>query len=409
MIATFKVRNFRSIKEEQVLSFIPTRDSSMIDTYTEEVADGVRLLKMATIYGANASGKTNILLALDFFSKFMTEKSLGKGEHTGAVPFLMDKESRTEPTSFEMVFFLKTKKYRLSLSMDRHAVLSETLHMYSSPQPTLLYRREYDRRTDSPNIVFGTGSMLRKKDRDTVSGNTINNRAVIAAFGISNVGASPIDDVYEMFSRKVAPVMLPSMSLTSFTKAYMRNSGSATLKNFVLRFLKASDFNISDVSVDEDAEEEGVLFAHHTDAGTVVMGEALESSGTKRYLGLATILYDLLVRGTVLPVDEMETSIHYELLSYFIKVFLANSRRQAQLIFTTHDVNLLDEDYIRRDVIWFTEKDGNGETSLSRLSSMGLHKNQSVYNAYRQDKLVDLPFTGSIYLDMDKYYGAENG
>ena len=126
-------------------------------------------------------------------------------------------------------------------------------------------------------------------------------------------------------------------------------------------------------------------------------------------MGLATILYDLLVHGVILPIDEIESSIHYELLSYFIKVFLVNSKRGGQLIISTHDINLLDEDYIRRDVIWFTDKNDCGETQLIRLSSLGLHKTLSVYNAYRQEKLVNLPFLDSIYMDMDEYYDHEKG
>ena len=149
------------------------------------------------------------------------------------------------------------------------------------------------------------------------------------------------------------------------------------------------------------------MFTHHTNYGDKELDENLESRGTKRYMGLATILFDLLVRGIILPIDEIETSIHYELLSYFIRVFLVNSKRQAQIVLTTHDINLLDEDYIRRDVIWFTDKNDRGETQLLRLSSLGLHKTMSVYNAYKQEKLVNLPFLDSIYLDMDQYYGAK--
>ena len=150
-----------------------------------------------------------------------------------------------------------------------------------------------------------------------------------------------------------------------------------------------------------------MFFVHHTSNGDKELYEELESRGTKRYMGLATILYDLLVHGVILPIDEVETSIHYELLSYFIKVFLVNSKRGGQLIVSTHDINLLDEDYIRRDVIWFTDKNDGGETQLIRLSTLGLHKTLSVYNAYRQEKLVDLPFLDSIYMDMDEYYETE--
>ena len=426
------------MRDEQTLSFIPTNDDSSRDIYTEEVAEGVSLLKIACIYGSNASGKTNILKALDFFSRFMVDDSLNKGDEIGVVPFLLDNVSKNERTQFEMTFYLNREKYKLNLVLDNKVIYEETLQVYSSVQPTLLYKRTYNAEKNATDIVFGGKVGLVKKSREAIDGNTINNRTVIAAFGKSNVEKSKLNLVYEFFSQRIAPIMYPNNSLMGFTKRRITKDKDGRLKKFILHFLKASDFNISDFAIHEEevsitpemelmikntpgmsekAKEEilnkGTLqsdemfFAHHTSNGDKELDEELESRGTKRYMGLATILYDLLVRGAVLPVDEIETSIHYELLSYFIKVFLVNSKRGGQLIVSTHDINLLDEDYIRRDVIWFTDKNDCGETQLIRLSTLGLHKTLSVYNAYKQEKLVNLPFLDSIYIDMDEYYEHE--
>ena len=440
MIAEFKIRNFYSLRDEQTLSFIPTNDDTSRDIYTEEVADGVSLLKIGCIYGSNASGKTNILKALDFFTQFMINDDLNKGDEIGVVPFLLDDVSRQERTQFEMTFYLNREKYRLNLVLDNKVIYEETLQVYSSVQPTLLYKRTYNAEKDATDIVFGGKVGLVKKSREAIEGNTFNKRTVIAAFGKSNVEKSRLNLVYEFFSQRVAPIMYPNNSLMGFTKRRITKDRDGKLKKFILHFLKASDFNISDFAIHEEkvsitpemelmikntsgmpekAKEEilkkGTLrsdemfFVHHTSNGDKELGEELESRGTKRYMGLATILYDLLVHGVILPIDEIETSIHYELLSYFIKVFLVNSKRGGQLIVSTHDVNLLDEDYIRRDVIWFTDKNDCGETQLIRLSTLGLHKTLSVYNAYKQEKLVDLPFLDSIYMDMDEYYEHETG
>ena len=440
MIAEFKIRNFYSLRDEQTLSFIPTNDDTSRDIYTEEVADGVSLLKIGCIYGSNASGKTNILKALDFFSRFMVDDSLNKGDEIGVVPFLLDDVSRQERTQFEMTFYLNREKYKLNLVLDNKVIYEETLQVYSSVQPTLLYKRTFNAEKDATDIVFGGKVGLVKKSREAIEGNAINNRTVIAAFGKSNVEKSRLNLVYEFFSQRIAPIMYPHSSLMGFTKRRITKDKDGRLKKFILHFLKASDFNISDISIHEEevnitpemelmikntsgmpakAKEEilkkGTLhsdemfFVHHTSNGDKELDEELESRGTKRYMGLATILYDLLVRSVILPVDEIETSIHYELLSFFIKVFLVNSKRGGQLIVSTHDINLLDEDYIRRDVIWFTDKNDCGETQLIRLSTLGLHKTLSVYNAYKQEKLVDLPFLDSIYMDMDEYYEHETG
>lgn len=440
MIAEFKIRNFYSLRDEQTLSFIPTNDDTSRDIYTEEVADGVSLLKIGCIYGSNASGKTNILKALDFFTQFMINDDLNKGDEIGVVPFLLDDVSRQERTQFEMTFYLNREKYRLNLVLDNKVIYEETLQVYSSVQPTLLYKRTYNAEKDATDIVFGGKVGLVKKSREAIEGNTFNKRTVIAAFGKSNVEKSRLNLVYDFFSQRIAPIMYPQSSLMGFTKRRITKDRDGKLKKFILHFLKASDFNISDIAIHEEevsitpvmelmikntsgmpekAKEEilkkGTLrsdemfFVHHTSNGDKELGEELESRGTKRYMGLATILYDLLVHGVILPIDEIETSIHYELLSYFIKVFLVNSKRGGQLIVSTHDINLLDEDYIRRDVIWFTDKNDCGETQLIRLSTLGLHKTLSVYNAYKQEKLVDLPFLDSIYMDMDEYYEHETG
>lgn len=428
------------MRDEQTLSFIPTSDDTSRDIYTEEVADGVSLLKIGCIYGSNASGKTNILKALDFFSQFMVNDGLNKGDEIGVVPFLLDDVSGKERTQFEMSFYLNREKYKLNLVLDNKVIYEETLQVYSSVQPTLLYKRTYNAEKDATDIVFGGKVGLVKKSREAIEGNTFNKRTVIAAFGKSNVEKSRLNLVYDFFSQKIAPIMYPQSSLMGFTKRRITKDRDGRLKKFILHFLKASDFNISDIAIHEEevsitpemelvikntsgmpekAKEEilekGTLhsdemfFVHHTSNGDKELDEELESRGTKRYMGLATILYDLLVHGVILPIDEVETSIHYELLSYFIKVFLVNSKRGGQLIVSIHDINLLDEDYIRRDVIWFTDKNDCGETQLIRLSTLGLHKTLSVYNAYRQEKLVNLPFLDSIYMDMDEYYEHETG
>ena len=428
------------MRDEQTLSFIPTNDDTSRDIYTEEVADGVSLLKIGFIYGSNASGKTNILKALDFFSQFMVNDGLNKGDEIGVVPFLLDDVSDKERTQFEMSFYLNREKYKLNLVLDNKVIYEETLQVYSSVQPTLLYKRTYNPEKDATDIVFGGKVGLVKKSREAIEGNTFNKRTVIAAFGKSNVEKSRLNLVYDFFSQKIAPIMYPQSSLMGFTKRRITRDRDGRLKRFILHLLKASDFNISDIAIHEEemsispemelvikntsampekAKEEilkkGTLhsdemfFVHHTSNGDKELDEELESRGTKRYMGLATILYDLLVHGVILPIDEIETSIHYELLSYFIKVFLVNSKRGGQLIVSTHDINLLDEDYIRRDVIWFTDKNDCGETQLIRLSTLGLHKTLSVYNAYRQEKLVNLPFLDSIYMDMDEYYEHETG
>jgi hypothetical protein len=428
MIAEFRFKNFLSIKTEQCLSFEATSDSLKESEYCIEVKEGVRLLKTAIIYGANASGKTNILLALSFFSDLMVDMPKDKNEELEVIPFLLDKTSFNEKTEFSMIFYLDGQQYVLSVVMDNFKIYSESLICYPLSQPARLYTRTYNEQTDSTNIEFGNKLGLSKKGQLAIIGNTINNCSVMAAFGKSNVESSRLNLVYNFFTKSFSNILRPMDSLSRYVKAELNKDKDNSLKLFLVDLLKASDFNITDLKIEEKTEsitpdmekiiisspmsetskqqmlQKGkitnyeLLLKHRTDNGEFELSEDLESRGTSRFMGMGVILKDLLQEDCIITIDEIETSLHYELLAYFIKVFLANSDKNSQLIMTTHDINLLNEDFIRRDSVWFTDKDSCGETRLTRLSSLGLHKNLSPYNAYKQGKLVKLPFLGSIYL-----------
>lgn len=431
MIAEFTVENFFSIKSAQRISFEPTSDSFMTDECSYEVKEGVRLLKIGIIYGANASGKSNVLNAIEFFRMLVLSMPKDRNEKTGIVPFLLDNTSRNEKTKMSISFYIDQAKYILSFELDAKRIYSETLIVYESIRPTKLYSRSYNSETDSSVIEFGANLKMPKKDQATIAGNTINNCSVLAAFGKSNVEKTKLNVVYDYFAKQVKDVLVPGMMLSSYVKRHLDKDEDGNLKKFILSFLKASDFNIEDVvlyeeeelitpefeqliqkaPIDNDAKAEmlkkgkitntELTFTHKAGNDLYELSEEYESNGTMRFLCMAVILNFLLRKNQFMPIDEVETSIHYELLSYFIKVFLANSNQTSQLLLTTHDINLLNEEFIRRDTIWFTDKDEQGETKIVRLSSLGLHKNLSPYNAYKQGKLVKLPFLGSQYFDLN--------
>lgn len=428
MIAEFTIENFFSIKSPQKISFEPSSDIFMSDEYSYEVKNGVKLLKVGIIYGANASGKTNILNAIDFFRMLVLRMPKDRNEKTGVVPFMLDETSKNETTKMSMIFYINQSKYILTFELDAKYIYSETLTVYDSIRPTKLYSRSYDATSDSSIIEFGVNLKMTKKSQDVISGNTINNSSVLAAFGKSNVERTKLNDVYDYFAKQVKEVLAPGMLLSGYVKSRLDKDESGDLKKFILNFLKASDFNIEDVilreeeklitpeleqliqnaPIGDDAKSDmlrkgkitntELTFKHKAGDRLYDLSEEYESNGTMRFLGMAVILNFLLKTNRFVPIDEVETSIHYELLAYFIKVFLANSEGTSQMLLTTHDINLLNEDFIRRDTIWFTDKDEFGETKIVRLSSLGLHKNLSPYNAYKQGKLVKLPFLGSQYI-----------
>ena len=431
MIQEFQVQNFYCIRERQTISFVPNNDDRMRDQYVHEVGDGIELLKIGIVYGSNASGKTTLLNALSYFRNVMLDKPESKNEGMGYFPFLLDNHSRNEHSQMQMTFWINREKYIMSLEFDNKRIYEESLIVYTSARPTTLYKRVYQSVSDHTEVTFGAKSGIDKAAQRAIEGNTTNNCSVIAAFGQSNAPASKLNDVYEFFFSGLQNILSPRESLTFDVKNELRNDKDGKKKRFLLQLLKASDFNIVDMTLNEQEEtitpqmekainsapiaedakiemlrrgtikHDDILFSHTGEDGEYELHERLESAGTHRFLGMSIVLYYVLHENNFIPVDEIETSIHYELLSYFIKLFLANSEGSSQLLMTTHDINLLNEDYIRRDVVWFTDKSKDGATQIKRLSSLGLHKTMNPYNAYKQGKLVDLPFLGSIYLEKE--------
>lgn len=398
MIAEFSIKNFKSIRSEQLISFEATSDTYLAEESTVEVKKGVRLLKLGIIYGANASGKSNILHALDYFRSLVCFQPSDRNESLGVVPFMLDDTSINERTEMSMSFYLDGEKYVLLIDFDNNRIYWESLTVYISARPTELYSRKYNPETDSSEITFSVKLGLLKKSQRLIAGNTINNRSVLAAFSVSNVESSRLNKVYDFFNKTIEPIIEPNLILSPFIHETLEGDKDGSIKNFILKFLKASDFNISGI---EWSRGLPVRFQHKTNNGVHTLPEDTESTGTLRFMGMTIILQHLLGNNHFVIMDEVESSIHYELLSYFLKVFLVNSERESQLLVTTHDINLLNEDFIRRDEIWFTDKNEDGETELKRLTNLGLSKRLSPYNAYRQGKLVDLPFVGSAYLNIN--------
>ncbi len=431
MIQEFHVQNFYSIRNRQTISFVPGNDTTMREQYVHQVADDVELLKIGVVYGSNASGKTTLLNALSFFRHVMLDKPDSRNDNMGYFPFLLDNHSRNEHSQMQMTFWVNGEKYVLSLDFDMTRIYEESLLVYTSARPTTIYKRFYKSDSDHTEVVFGNNSEIDKVSGNAIFGNTTNNCSVLAAFGQSNARASKLNAVYDFFFSGLQDVLSPRNSMSFDVKTELRNDKDGSKKLFLLKMLKASDFNIVDMMIDEREDiitpelemaiksapipEEGkiemlkrgtikhddIIFRHSGEGGEYDLHERLESAGTHRFLAMSIVLYYALHKNIFFPIDEIETSIHYELLSYFIKLFLANSEGSSQMLMTTHDINLLNEDFIRRDVVWFTDKSSHGATQLKRLSSLGLHKTMNPYNAYKQGKLVDLPFLGSIYLETE--------
>lgn len=437
MILEFRVKNYLSFKEEQVLSFEPTADKTYEDIFCVEVKPNVKILKLGIIYGANASGKTNILHALEFLRDIMTKHKETKSQNTGFIPFLFDEETKQLPGEFNLIFFINGTKYIYNIVLDDLIIYFEKLTYYPSTQPAIIFERRYNQNAKISEISFGSKSKLKAKDKNAIISNTITNTSALATYRKINVNSEEFDKILDWAINNFKPIIGPETSLFGYTVQKIEDAEIS--KEFVVDILRKADLNISDITIEDEAvnftdkkfEEafksmlsnevqdklirdgkfirKSILFSHDIRTHNLIEEFRLdidaESKGTKRYFELAGILHLLINTNSFVFIDELENSLHHDLLLHFIKTFLSNST-QSQLLFSTHDesilnhvINYKDSEFIRRDAIWFCEKDDSGATSVFSLSDFKLHKNISAYNAYRSGKLGAKPNLGNIYLE----------
>ncbi len=423
MILEFRVENFLSFRDEQMISFEPSADKEFGSLYCAEVREGVKVLKLGILYGANASGKTNLLRAFDFLRKFVLEQKKDKTETTGIIKFQFDNENLLKPVKFQLSFYLNQVKYVYQMVLDDKIVLNESLIYYPGTQPALVFDRKFNEEKQKTTIKFGGTVDLKLADRKLIEGLTISNSSVFSAFARANVEKTVLDEVFNWFKESFMPMVLPTTNLIDLANSKVQNDDN--FRNFVLEVLQKADFNISSIDIDNpetDSELESkitglgiaetlkkessktiygktgdISFQHKTPLIEKNIPMRLESNGTLRYYGLGAILSKLLWSNTFLCVDEIENSLHNDLVAHFIKTFLINSSK-SQLLFSTHDMNLLNQDFLRRDTVWFVDKNEFGASEVDSLLDFKLHKNLSPFNAYRIGKLGAKPELGEIIL-----------
>ena len=429
MIQEFKVRNYLSFKDEAIFSFEATKDTFAEDYQVVEVAQDVRLLRFGIVYGANASGKSNLLSALDFLRSFWHHKPDSIEEKTGVIPFMLDNKTPNEPSSFELIFYADDTKYWYQLLIDEHTVLSEKLYYYKSVQPTLLFDRKLE--NGQSVINYGTPIKMSAIEKEKIAVECLKNMSLFAARDKVNVNIPDIDKASTWMKKQFMQVILPNTPM--FDYAERNSANDAVLKAHLMEFLKEADFNISNVItkiinekipekylemflVDEGiptAEKDRLRrektiphyetqFEHtvKTNDGysKFPLPKNLESMGTLRTFGVETAIYYAQQTGAFLTVDEIENSLHPQLLRLILLAFLRKKTR-AQLLVTTHydpllnDVSKLNDQRIfRKDSVWFTEKKENGHTDVYSLAEFrGINRLSSIQKAYNQGNFGAVP------------------
>ena len=425
MIREFWVKNYLSIRDKQELSFVAKGPSSELVT---EVADGVFLYKLGILYGSNASGKSNMLIAMnEVFRLLVMAKSDATVGIGGCIPFVLTKD---EPTEMHVSFYADGTRYDYDVKFNGKHILSEALYYYPNKSKSLFYERSFVGENVQADIKFGASLKLQVKTQESIRENTLNNHSVlsvcrkaalkedIAPFNTLHAWImSNYHDVDGDVEKGLVEILKDAYSNPKKRKFYNTMLQKADLNILEYRPVVEDRFvpndfreRIQKESIPEEMKDvllkptiDSITFLNHSDQGDFDIPLRWQSKGTQKYIRILDALYDLITSPHVYYLDELGEDLHNDLLYYYLNVFIFNSDK-SQLVITSQETTLLSQDMINenRGVVWFVEK--NKETASSeyaRGDSFGLHKNLSLYNSYRIGRLGAKPELGSIFINLE--------
>lgn len=420
MIVNFSIQNFGSIKDKQTLSFEADASKHLEDTYVVHTA-GKRLLKLALIYGANASGKTTVLKALDFLRDLIVNPKEKKTDILHFDPFLFDVQTPLQPTELSIEFVHEKVCYQYEVAFTRQAIISEALYI-DTFEKVLVYSRTTDIEEQLTKISFGDKITLDKNAQQTLELNTLWNNTVLGGFLKTNINLEEFRRVADWFGNYLKSIVAPDTKLDTYITNEIDDE--KITKEEILEILKKADFNISDMVIrkkEEIVPEEllrffkgkieikgRIIFQHKVDNVLYNLPMDQESEGTKRFYGFAGLLALLIKTPTIFPIDELESSLHPDLYTHFLLSFLQNAQ-QSQLIATTHNRELLgDTDIFRNDVIWFTDKGEDCATQLYSLADFDTSTIKNILNAYKIGKFSGVPRLSDTFIDLENEKRKKN-
>jgi ABC-type transport system involved in cytochrome c biogenesis ATPase subunit len=420
MLIEFRVQNFRSFREEAVLSMVAGNyDRSLPENLAPLNAPGFRdmnAVKAAAVYGANASGKSNLIQALAFLRSYVENSfvRLQPGQPTGCVPFRLDAESAAKPTLFEVAFLQAGVRYLYRFGLSAERVVEEALVAYPKGKPQVWFERKWaasQTEWSAPTDNFRYGRGMKEMTREN---------ALFLSTG-AQMNHAQLVPVYEWFQRHLR--FLPLEADRPFFPAFTNGLHKARPDLFqrVVGMVRDADFGVGGVellekslSVDElrsqvppvvfaqleaggnieDAVSTSVRLQHAADgARLVAIDFAEESAGTRRFYALAGPWLDVLDGGYTVCVDELENSLHPALVKVLLGMFFnpETNPKGAQLIFTTHNATLLNSNLLRRDQIWFTEKRRGGDSFLYPLTDYKPRADESLEKGYLAGRYGGVP------------------
>lgn len=397
MLIQFSVGNFLSFKEQSTLSLVASALKD-IQILAEDVIFNIgetdlALLKSATIYGANASGKSNFIKALDFFKWYVinSSKDIQAGERVNVESFRLSSSTAEEPSYFEAIFCNTEYQYRYGFETDENMVHSEWLYQKANKKRAKeveLFYRDEDGFNIHSKFIIG---------KELINKQMVRTNALLLSVAAQFNDAVAVEIVKWLND---TTIISGSNEKNIWDLAAIRLD-DLKMKQRIVDFSRYADLGIENIEKVNNA-----IISMHTqydDEGNEVKlinfpFKKNESEGTIKYFSLAYPIIDALDNGKRLIIDEFDSKMHPLLTCRIIALFNSKETnpKNAQLIFTTHDTNLLSASIFRRDQIWFTQKDRFGATELYSLAEYKVRNDASFEKDYLSGKYGAIPIMGDL-------------
>lgn len=431
MLIEFTVGNFTSFREKATLSLIAapirSKNKKLDDEHTISVDKDLRLLTSVAIYGANASGKSKLVKAANFMRSFVLRSfsSTQFDEAIGVEPFRLSKETEDQPSFFEAVFLIDGQQYRYGFEVTPTRVVSEWLYIVPKRREVLIFEREGQTITPNPNNKLAREyrsirTLLPKINAEE----PLRNNALFLSVAAQNNG--PISK--KILSWFLNMRFISGLDDSGYSKFSVNQFADPEFKAMMLDMVKKLDVGIQDLEVMRQDREKALQEApselreileklegleaysistqhyKYNAQGEVTGTETLdfrmnESEGTQKLFFMTGPIIDTLRNGRVLWIDEMEARLHPKITKAIVGLFNSHDTnpKGAQLIFTTHETNLLDVNFMRRDQIWFIEKDSTASSQLYSLVDFKVRNDDaSVEDDYILGRFGAVPNIGEL-------------
>ncbi len=429
MLVEFSLANFRSVRTRQTLSLMASPDSKhLAGNVFMDKDKALRLLQSAVIYGPNAAGKSNLLRALHTLQYLVQNSATGtqEGQRLPVTPFLLSNASAEEPSLFEIIFIADDGiRYHYGCIVSALRVHKEWLVAYPQGRPQRWFEREYVREKEAYNWWFGPRFKADRGERKVWQEFTRPNALFIStAIQLNNEQLKP---VFTWLTQKLI-VLIPGTGVNWNPHLSINLLREVSGQDKIMRFLRAADVGIDRLELREEplsqfstpisappgapfidiiispgtaVSKRLRLLAWHkrSDTGEEVSFNLMEdeSDGTKKLFEFIGGWLRALEWGATLFVDELDRSLHPHLTRFLVGLFQNSGNTQnAQLVFTTHDTTLLDTNMLRRDQIWFVEKDSEQSSHFYSLLEYSPRKDEALERGYLKGRYGAIPFIGTL-------------